>query len=472
MVDTKRLASMGQSGGATLTMLLAAVDDRLSCAVVSSGNTENFACAGFNAPGSTDDAEQDLVGSGPLGFDRWDLLYPIAPKPLLVIVSEHDSFGTYSPSYLQSGEEEFDKLRRMYELLGARDRIEWKTTGLPHALTHQMRLYSYEFLERWLKGVNNAAAEPEVKPEPDEQLLVGVQSARPPIAAPTPGPIDVATLRSLLRLDSAPSLPAPRAIRIMSDRAEGCEVETFEVESAPGVFLPAYLFSPGPSNKPVLRPQSAAPPLLLMLDEAGRNHSWREGGLYHKLAAAGCIVCAFDVRGIGDLTPEVGRGNPAYTGPHAVEEAYAWASMILGHPLLGQRVEDILAMARAVRDWRGQGHRLVLCANGHMTVPALCAMALDANIGAAYLAQGVVSWSSLLEGDNYTEPFSSFLPGVLTKTDLPFVARLAQGRNVILAGAVNSRGKAVPVADVRSLYGGGVEVRSSAAWDSSMFTAL
>jgi dienelactone hydrolase len=485
MVDVKRLASMGQSGGATLTMLLAAVDDRLSCAVVSSGNTENFACAGFNPPGSTDDAEQDLIGSGPLGFDRWDLLYPMAPKPLLIIVSERDSFGTYSPSYIQSGEEEFDKLRRMYDLLGARDRIEWKTTGLPHALTHQMRLYSYEFLERWLKGANHAAGEPEVTPEPDEQLLAGVQSARVPLGAPTPGPIDSATLRRLVRLESeasvssvssVSSVPVPRAVprvnRIMSDHAEGCEVETFEVESAPGVFLAAYLFSPGSSNKPVLRPQSAVPPLLLMLDEAGRTHSWREGGLYHKLAAAGSIVCAFDVRGIGDLTPEVGRGNPAYTGPHAVEEAYAWASLILGHPLLGQRVEDILAMARAVQDWRGHGRRLVLCANGHMTIPALCATALDANIHMAYLAHGLVSWSSLLEGDSYSEPFSSFLPGVLTQTDLPFVARLAQGRAVVLAGAVNSRGEAVPAADVRALYGAGVEVRSNPAWDLKTFMAL
>ena len=469
MVDARRLASMGQSGGATLTMLLAAVDDRLSCAVVSSGNTENFACAGFNPPGSTDDAEQDFVNSGPLGFDRWDLLYPMAPKPLLVIVSEHDSFGTYSPSYLTSGEEEFDKLRRMYDVLGARDHIEWKTTALPHALTHQMRLYSYEFLERWLHGANHAVREPEVSPEPEQQLLVGVQAARPPIAAATPGPIDAAELRSLLRLDAT---PASRALPMMKDHAESCDVETFEVESAPGVFLPAFLFAPQPATHPVLRPHSEQRPLLLMLDEGGRTHSWREGGLYHQLAAAGFIVCAFDVRGIGDLAPEVGRGNPGYTAPHAVEESYAWASLILGHPLLGQRVQDILAMTRAVRDWRGGDRRVVLCANGHMTVPALCATALDPEIHTAYLAHGLVSWSSLLEGDSYSEPFSSFLPGVLTRTDLPFVARLASPRAIVLAGAVNSRGQAMPIADVRSLYGTGVELRGNPAWDVSTFTAL
>src|SRR5207253_9032759 len=115
LVDPKRLAATGQSGGGTNTMLLAAVDDRLAAVAVASGITENFACANFNPPGSTDDGEQNLIASGPAAFDRWDLLYPVAPKPLLVLVSQRDFFGTYSPNYLTSGNEEFQKLRRIYQ---------------------------------------------------------------------------------------------------------------------------------------------------------------------------------------------------------------------------------------------------------------------------------------------------------------------------------------------------------------------
>jgi dienelactone hydrolase len=149
-VDGGRLASTGQSGGGTLTMILAAMDERLAAAAVSSGNTENVAIEPFLAPGSSDDAEQDLIGSGPLGFDRWDMLWPMAPKPLLIAVSAHDFYGTYSPAYERSGREEFGKLARAYETLGAREKIAYFEEPLPHSLSYPMRLAIYNWLERHL----------------------------------------------------------------------------------------------------------------------------------------------------------------------------------------------------------------------------------------------------------------------------------------------------------------------------------
>jgi dienelactone hydrolase len=174
LVDRERLASTGQSGGGTLTMLLACVDPRLSAVAVSSGNTENVACADFNAPGSTDDAEQNLIGSSPLGFDRWDLLYPVAPKPLLVLVSARDFFGTYSPRYLSSGREEYEKLSRVYKILGHPDHLHWRDTPLPHGLTYSLRLDIYNWFERWLKKSDRQIEEePPVTPEAASTLWVG-----------------------------------------------------------------------------------------------------------------------------------------------------------------------------------------------------------------------------------------------------------------------------------------------------------
>jgi len=62
-------------------MFLAAVDDRLAGRGDIERHHRELRLAQISIPpGSTDDGEQDLVNSGPAGFDRWDLLYPIAPQ--------------------------------------------------------------------------------------------------------------------------------------------------------------------------------------------------------------------------------------------------------------------------------------------------------------------------------------------------------------------------------------------------------
>lgn len=418
-VDAKRLASTGQSGGGTLTMLLAAVDDRLAAAAVSCGNTENFACADFNSPGSADDAEQNFLYSGPAGFDRWDTLYPIAPKPLLVLASSRDFFGTYSPSYLTSGHEEFGKLKRVYEMLGKPEQLEWDETPLPHALSLDLRLRIYNFFERWLQGSDRKITEePPTKPESDETLFVGrtgnvvrdFDSKTPRLLAVERAnkiKPDGKRLQELIGLDPLPSAAASVAGRAAGER---CTIEALDIPSAAGVSVPAWFYIPSRRSKDAV---------LLIMDPQGRTPRWREGDLYHQLAAQGLAVCAFDVRGIGDLSPEVGRGNPFYTRPHSEDDAYAWASLILGHPLLGQRVVDALAAVRAIRNHpAGKDRKLLLAARGKTTVPALIAASVDPEI-MVYTVGGLNSYRSILDKEELDEPLANFVPSVLHHTDLP-----------------------------------------------------
>ncbi len=100
------------------------------------GNTENVIQFPFRSPGATDDAEQDFVYSGPAGFDRWDLFYPFAPKPMLIWPSDRDFYATYSPDYLKNGWEEFQRLKRVYQML---DHAERSCLG-GHALATRARL--------------------------------------------------------------------------------------------------------------------------------------------------------------------------------------------------------------------------------------------------------------------------------------------------------------------------------------------
>lgn len=467
LADPKRIGATGQSGGGTLTMLLAAVDDRLAAAVICSGNTENFACAQFIPPGSTDDAEQNLLGSAPLGFDRWDLLYPLAPKPLLVSVSDKDSFGTYSPNYIASGWEEFQKLRKVYEVLDAEDRLGWVSTSLPHSLAYDSRLSVYNWFSRWLKGEKTPIGrEPDVEPEPDRALWVSPDgNVVKSFGGVTPFLINKSRKVTRRPADLAELLAVERPaqglrMRVLKrEPSRNVEIEAVEVQTSAHVWVPAWVVLP--------RKATDVRAACLLLEPASRNTRWNEGELYQKLAESGTAVCAASLRGIDDLAPEFGRGAARYARSRSDEEFYAWASLILGRPMLGQWVTDTLALTAALRA-RPEFATvpLTVAALDKMTVPALCAAALDPAISRLYLARGLVSFQSVVETEIYRTSFANFVPGFLNHTDLPEIAASIAPRPVVLAGAVDGAGAEADPAAVRKQYPGEhVDVLPDPGWE-------
>lgn len=469
LVDPKRLASTGQSGGGTLTMMLAAVDDRLSVAAVASGNTENFACRNFNSPGSTDDAEQNFIGAGPLGFDRWDLLYPMAPKPLLVLASARDFFGTYSSNYLHSGWEEYQKLERVYATLGAKAKIAWADTPLPHGLTYSFRLKIYNWFARWLKDSTQPIdREPQIVVEKEEILRVGGSgNVVRDFGSTTPHRIAVATCPPRGDGDWKQSVqlrvPAQPGLRTLARvPSEEIAIEAVELAVNRHVYLAGWLFLPE-------NPKS----VLLVSDPAGRVARWQEGALHQKLAAKGVAVCSMDVRGIGEMNPEFGRGAAGHAQSHHSEENYAWASLMLGEPLVLQRAADLVAVARGLRS-RFSSLAISLASSGRLTVPAMFAAAECKEIGTTYLAGGLVSFRSIVESEEYSHPLANFLPSFLKHGDLPDVASAAAPRKLILAGPTDATGRAVALSQAREIYGAitNVEVREAAPWDLETLATL
>ena len=422
LVDPQRLASTGQSGGATLTMLLAAVDPRLAAAAITCGNTENFACRDFNAPGSTDDAEQNLVDAARHGFDRWDLLYPLAPKPLLIASSARDFFGTYSPNYLASGREEFGHLERIYKVQGRPQHLRWIEGPLPHGLSEPFRLEIYNWFGRWLLNQTKPIdQEPPTAPESEEILWTGptgnavrdhssvrpidLVRARVKQAAPAGQP-------DWLRLLKIPTVPVTAPTFLGRTRFGGVEIEAIEVASEAPVYLPGWLYRPRrPNGK-----------LVLVLESAGRSARWQEGQLLHQLAKDGFTVCAADVRGIGDLRPEVGRGQSPHAQSHAHEDHWAWAGLMLGRPVLGQRVTDVLALVRALR-LANPARAVHLVAAGRLVAPGLLATALEPGVATFHHLGAIPSLRETAQKEEYAQPFADFVPGLLQHGDLPGAAR-------------------------------------------------
>jgi hypothetical protein len=171
------------------------------------------------------------------------------------------------------------------------------------------------------------------------------------------------------------------------------------------------------------------------------------------MAAEGCIVCAPDLRGIGDMTPEFSRGAARHARPHNSEEEYAWSSLILGKPLAGQRVTDVLSIVRGLRARQEFASRpVILAARDVLTVPALFAAVLEPAIGSLYLAEGLISFRSIVDTEMYKYPFGNFVPNLLAHTDLPELTASLAPRRVTLAGAIDGAGNRMTVEAVRAEF--------------------
>jgi len=187
------------------------------------------------------------------------------------------------------------------------------------------------------------------------------------------------------------------------------------------------------------------------------------------LAAGGITVCAADVRGVGDLTPEFSSGSSGYARQHQREEDYAWSSLILGKPLVSQRVTDILAVTNALRL---QGRDVVVAAFGQMVVPALFAGALAPEIRKLYLAGGLTSYRKIVDTENHRHTLADFVPDILSYTDLPEVVAGLAPRHVVIAGAVDATGASVGLSEARDVYAdalkqGHLELQEKADWSAS-----
>jgi pimeloyl-ACP methyl ester carboxylesterase len=471
-VDVKRVASVGHSGGGTLTMLLSAADDRLAAAAVCMGNTENVTQFPFRSPGATDDAEQNFVYSGPAGFDRWDLLYPFAPKPLLIWPSDRDFFATYSPDYIENGWNEFQQLKRVYETLDRADRVAWADTPLPHALAYDSRLLIYNWFSRWLKNENSPVQEePPVQPESVTELWATANgSVVRSLHSATPHTLiksrsvqrSPAPLADLLKITKPPQFSPPAVIGRVKSR--NINVEVLEISSGPEVWLPAFLLI-GDRTSPTR-------PILLVLDERENDRLWFAPEVDQIMAEDSPVICSAEVRGVGALTPEFSPGAADYESWHQQEENYAWGSLALGKPLVGQRVTDILALVAALRAHAATSKRQIyIAALGELTVPALFAAALEPSVKGLYLAGGLGSFENLIQTEVPDYPFANYVPELLNHTDLPEIAASIAPRKILLAGAIDAEGNTMDTTAVLRVYSAAARAGSLTAAPSADWSA-
>jgi dienelactone hydrolase len=249
-VDQTRVGVTGRSGGGAYSWWIAALDDRIqaACPVAGITDLQNHVIDG------TVEGHCDCMFC--VNTYRWD--YPqvaalVAPRPLLICNSDKDTiFPLDGVTRLHA------KVRRIYDLYGASDKLGLLITEGPHKDTQELQVPVFRWFNRFLRKEEPLINDAAVPLFTGQQLKVFEQLPKDEITskcyehftklASDNEPLDSEKAIDELRRKTFGGWPgidgAPTARNVASDEHDGVRVTTCEFESQPEIKLRFYLAQP------------------------------------------------------------------------------------------------------------------------------------------------------------------------------------------------------------------------------------
>lgn len=282
--DMTKVGITGASGGGLATVYAFAADERFTCAVpvvyaTSAEVNPNNGCLCNHVPGTL------RVG------DRADVLALRAPLPVLVIGAQQD--GEFPP---EGTELTGRKLKALWGVFGAADRVRAKVFPGPHDYNQAMREEALGFFDLHLRGMGDGSPRKEPKCEPlgaeDPQLFVGVPAeawklTMRAVAQQRYAAAPALPFAAIARLNGGvPDLPPAKLTSVKRDGA----TELVTIASAGGVPVPGI----------ALHPEGAPKRAVIYVDDRGKVAASSEAMVATARTDGALCVC-LDSRGSGEL---------------------------------------------------------------------------------------------------------------------------------------------------------------------------
>jgi dienelactone hydrolase len=403
-VDATRIGVTGRSGGGAYSWWIAAIDDRIKVAVPVAGITDlqNHVVDGC--------VEGHCDCMFIVNTYRWD--YPlvaalVAPRPLLISNSDKDSIFPLDGVYRVH-----QKVRDIYRLYGAQDKLGLQIIEGPHKDKQELRIHAFVWFNRFLKGedpVIDDPATPCFEPEqlqvfkelPADQVNTRIQERFVPTASPANAPQtseDWAEMRDgwmkALREKVFRGWPTEREAgpldvdRIFSADANGIRLTAYEFTSQPHVRLRLFCVQSNQDDRDTTRVR------LNVLSEvewtrwlaAMRNGFEKEMTAYAlpqpdpsawEALRAGCEA---DKSMVVYLCPR-GIGPDAWSGDKQKQTHIQRRFMLLGQTADAMRVCDVQRAVAALRQLNATAEAAVtVAAQGDMAGIALYASLFDPDV--------------------------------------------------------------------------------------------
>lgn len=212
-------------------------------------------------------------------------------------------------------------------------------------------------------------------------------------------------------------------------------IEEFQLESEPGIRIPGWFVAPSSA--------SGRRSTILYLTDNGGNDVVAEPGSMDRLLAAGHNICTIALRGLDITLPRVpSGGSDYYDGEVHLDQRFAWTCLVMGRPVIGQRVWDTMrAIDYLVSRPDVDRTQIRVLGVGRAGLVALMAAFLDRRTRSALLNRTLVSYLSILESENYSLKLACFVPGILRQFDLPKIAAGLSPRPCWILNGVDPNGQ-------------------------------
>lgn len=418
-VDANRIAMAGNSGGGMETLQFACFDDRIKAAVpmCAVSTFRHKTQAGLIA-----DPEQILYGTLENGIDHPELLAAFAPKPLMIGAAKQD----YVP--VEGARQTFQEVSRIYRDFGLPEKVSLTETDDTHGLNKELREAAAAWLREWLGGAPPTARSGDSTPA--ESSVATEQELRCTKTGQVAPAFNGATVASLIRERAGqiapkrtlPQNPSELAIYrngIVQRVQELTRVGPFRRES--DIVIPDRNYDVG----------AFAKGLAIVIADLGKDSPIVRRSVIDPLVASGYQVIGMDLRGWGESAPVMPNAKVSFDW----EDFFAYRSLEIGRPLLGQRIKDLLAVAPR----RVNRPRWIAVGVGAGALVAAHAAVLEQRIEEVISIGGLLSYQSLIDDPLSTQPFSSYLPGVIGAYDMRDVYAAIAPRRLLVINPQDSQ---------------------------------
>ncbi len=421
-VDPARIGVHGNSGGGTMTAMIAAIDDRVAAAAPACYITTFLNNVENELPV---DGEQAPRGFLVNGGEMADLLLAQAPRPVRILSQSADFFD------VRGTRETYAMLKKIYTLLGAPENLSIVYGPDGHGYGPELRRGAYEFFDAVFQ-LNSDREMQEGEPPVYEQLrclpdggvarLPGEKLVRDFIgekmvelkkvrtAQPKSREEMQKALIEVLNITLPEKTPPYRILRPVYSKSERtAHLMRFALETEPELFV--TLFATGDGNHFGL-PAVMSEKVELYLPHLSCRD---EMGNLPKEPARGRF--GLDYRGIGESEPSsCDQWNHDFIQEYNYDYHFASLGVMLDQPMIGRRVHDVLLTIKLLREHGAK--EITLRAAGYGMYPAIFAAVLSSEPVKLVLEDPLITYEEA--GKAIISPIpQSFVPtGILKVADL------------------------------------------------------